>query len=225
MEKQNKSTGKTVLIVLLLIVTIVSLVLATYAWAKYTTNTDGQVTAQVAKWNVTVDTENSKFSQTYTHVLPEMLAPGTAGQLDANVTIGADTEVDVAYSIYVQEVQVKFRDTAATGEAKLPTNMKFKNAAGQDITAQINALVNAGPKNRDGGVVIASSDRVEYKTGATIDAALTWEWPYVTGDVIDEVSNINAGDEADTKDGENPVEITFIYRVDAWQVQPEGPNA
>ena len=36
MEKQKKSVGTIALVVLLLIVTIASLVLATYAWSTYT---------------------------------------------------------------------------------------------------------------------------------------------------------------------------------------------
>ena len=58
MENNKKSVGKTVLIVALLIVTIAALVLATYAWAKYTSTTDGTATAQVAKWNVNATTGN-----------------------------------------------------------------------------------------------------------------------------------------------------------------------
>ena len=53
MEKQKKSVGTTLLVILLLIVTIAALVLATYAWAKYTEKVaENTASVQVAKWNV-----------------------------------------------------------------------------------------------------------------------------------------------------------------------------
>ena len=221
MEKQNKSTGKTVLIALLLIVTIVSLVLATYAWAKYTSNGDGTATAQVAKWNVKVSTDTTKFQQTYTHVLDERIAPGTKGQLDATVAVGTDTEVDVDYKIYIEDVKVEYVGEARKDEsgaevpATIPANMKFFDSENQPIA---HSALKAGTE--------IASGRVEYGVGKSdVTTALTWEWPYETGDKLEGSSDLNTGDAQDTLDGQYPVKITIKYKVDAWQVEPEGPNA
>ena len=86
MEKQNKSVGKTILIVALLLVTIAALVLATYAWAKYTSSEQGTATATVAKWDVSFDKGTSVFSKTFTNVKTERLAPGTDGKFDLTIT-------------------------------------------------------------------------------------------------------------------------------------------
>lgn len=210
MEKQNKSIGKTVLVVLLLIVTIVSLILATYAWAKYTSNTDGTATAQVAKWNVTVSADTTKFQQTYQHVLADRIAPGTVGQLDATVNIGTDTEVDVDYKIYIEDVTVEYADGSTEGTPTIPTNMIFKDS-------ESNVIEHANLKK---GTEIASG-RVVAKAGKSdVTTALTWEWPYTTGTKVEGSSDIYTGDAQDTLDGQKPVKITITYKVDAWQVQP-----
>lgn len=216
MEKQNKSTGKTVLIVLLLIVTIVSLVLATYAWAKYTSNGDGTATAQVAKWNVTVSTDTTKFQQTYTHVLNERIAPGTSGQLDATVAVGTDTEVDVDYKIYIEDVKVEYVGEARKDEngteipAAIPANMIFKDSENNTIA---HSALTAGTEIASGRVLVNAGK-------SDVTTALTWEWPYETGDKLEGPSDLNEGDAQDTLDGQYPVKITITYKVDAWQVEP-----
>lgn len=207
--ENKKSTGTTVLIILLLVVTVASLILTTYAWAKYTSNTEATATAQVAKWDVTVGTDTSKFQQTYTHVLDERIAPGTKGQLDATVKVSQDTEVDVDYKIFIEDVVVEFTD-GSEGTATIPQNMIFKDSEGNTIDHA----------NLKAGTEIASG-RVEIGEGKSdVTTALTWDWPYVTGEKLEGSSDIYEGDEQDTKDGENPVKITITYKVDAWQVQP-----
>lgn len=213
--ENKKSIGTTVLIVLLLIVTVASLILATYAWAKYTSNTDATATAQVAKWNVTVSADTSKFQQTYSHVLADRIAPGTSGQLDATVNIGTDTEVDVDYKIFIEDVKVEYVDSETEGTATIPQNMIFKDANGEEIE---HANLKAGTEIASGRVLAGTG-----KTDKT--TALTWEWPYVTGTKVEGSSDIYTGDEQDTKDGEKPVKITITYKVDAWQVEPVAANA
>lgn len=159
MEKQNKSAGKTALIVLLLIVTIVSLVLATYAWAKYTTTTEGNATAVVAKWNVAGNSTDLTWSKTFTHVVAERLAPGTNGTIPVSFGIN-DTEVDVEYTI-----------TLVSAENK-PTNLKFYT----DSTKSTEITV--GGQAYTGTITIG---------GAAFSGAIYWDWPYETagGDAVD----------------------------------------
>ena len=200
---ENKtSIGTTVLIVILLLITVAALILATYAWAKYTSTGGGEATAQVAKWNVTVSADTSKFQQTYSHVLADRIAPGTSGQLDATVNVGEDTEVDVDYKIFIEDVTVEFAETGATGTAAIPKNMIFKDSTGKTIAHT----------DLKAGTEIASG-RVEIGEGKSdVTTALTWDWPYETDN--------GSGDAQDTIDGQNPVKITVTYKVDAWQVEP-----
>lgn len=167
MEKQNKSTGKTALIVLLLLVTIVSLVLATYAWAKYTTTEEGTATAQVAKWNVTADTAELTFSKTFTHVVdPNKLAPGTNGQFSASLDV-TGTEVDVAYTITIDSIENK------------PTNLIIKDAK-QNVLAEGSKIT--------GELPVGST---------SVSEVMTWDWPYETGTSADDIAANDAIDTAD----------------------------
>lgn len=106
MEKQSNNIGKTVLITFLVIVVIALSVFATYAWAKYTSATNGTATAEVAKWNVSATPGTLKFSKTFTHVVENNLAPGTNGSFTAALNV-TGTEVDVAYEITIDEITNK----------------------------------------------------------------------------------------------------------------------
>lgn len=158
MENNKKSVGKTVLIVALLIVTIAALVLATYAWAKYTSTTDGTATAQVAKWNVNATTGNLTFSKTFTHVIdPNKLAPGTNGSIEAGLDV-TGTEVDVKYTVTLVSVENK------------PTNLKFYSDADHKTeVSATNGTVATG--------TIATTD-----TTKTATKYLYWDWAYESGD-------------------------------------------
>lgn len=159
MEKKKNNTGVIALTVLLVIVTIASLVAATYAWAKYTSTTTGSTTAVVAKWNVAGSSKDLTWSKTYTHVVAQKLAPGTSGTIP--VTFGiSDTEVDVHYKI-----------TLVSAENK-PTNLKFYT----DSTKK--TPVSVGGTAYEGTIAVKGSD---------FSGALYWEWPYETtgGDATD----------------------------------------
>lgn len=158
MEKQNKSMGATLLVVLLLIVTIVSLVLATYAWAKYTTTVDGNATAVVAKWNVTGNSTDLTWTKEFTHVVADRLAPGTNGTIPVSLEIN-DTEVDVQYTITL---------VSATNK---PTNLKFYT----DSTKTTEITV--------GGTAYTGTIAVG---GDAVSEGIYWDWPYESGnDAID----------------------------------------
>ena len=165
MEKQNNTTGKTVLIVLLLIVTIVSLVLATYAWAKYTSSfEDKTATAQVAKWKVSANTADLTFSKTIEHVVaPNKLAPGTNGTFSATLDV-TGTEVDVDYTVTIKSIENK------------PTNLKLTDDEGNTLTV---------------GSTITGTLPVGSTTATEV---ITWDWPYETpdGDATDTTDGVAA---------------------------------
>lgn len=194
-NKQTKSNGKTALIVFLLLVTIVAVILATYAWAKYTeTFDDGEATASVAKWQVSASTGEFEFQKTFTHVVnPNKLAPGTKGSFTANLDV-TGTEVDVAYTIKVLSIDNK------------PTNLIIKNSAGT-------TLEKAGDVIKEGTIAVTDETK-------TVEEVITWDWPWHTGDV-DETTGIAPGDAQDTKDGQDAKEMKITYEVVAVQVQPE----
>lgn len=156
MENKKKNTGAIALVVLLLIVTIASLVLATYAWAKYTTTTSKDTTAVVAKWNVSGSSDKLNWSRTFTHVVAERLAPGTNGTIPVEFGIN-DTEVDVNYVITL---------VTATNQ---PTNLKFYADAQKSKEITVGGTAFSGQIAHD-------SDSKKF-TGA-----IYWDWPYESGD-------------------------------------------
>lgn len=209
MEKENKKSsqkGLVALLVLLLVITIVAVIIATWAWAKYTTSTSGTATGNVAKWNVTVSSNATDFTKSYTQVLSEQMAPGTSGKLDTTLNIGADTEVGVDYTIVIDKVTVEYVNstTSTSGTATIPANMIFKDADGNTI--EHSALTAASTTN-----VKIASGHVDAGDGLNNTITpLTWEWPYETTN----------GDEQDTTDGKTPVKITVSYKITATQSKP-----
>lgn len=153
-QTQNKSTGKSVIIALLLIVTIVALVFGTYAWAKYTSTFDGEATAVVAKWNVEGESTDLTWTKTFDHVVAERLAPGTSGTIPVSFDIN-DTEVDVQYTITLDSAENK------------PTYLKFytDSTKTQEITV--------------GGTAYTGVIKVG---GEALSEGIYWEWPYENGD-------------------------------------------
>lgn len=160
MEKEKKSKGTTALVILLLLVTFASVIIATYAWAKYTTTLpEGTANAVVAKWNVDGESSNLTWTKEFKHVVPNKLAPGTSGTIPVTFGIN-DTEVDVNYTI-----------TLVSAENK-PTNLKFYTDSSKTKEIAV------------GGQAYTGTIAVN---GADFTGAIYWEWPYETtdGDTVD----------------------------------------
>ena len=190
-NNQKRSKGTTALIVLLLLVTIVSLILATFAWAKYTSTFDGTANAVVARWNVNGSSSGLTWTQTFSHVVAERLAPGTHGAIPVSLVIGSDTEVDARYTITIVSAENK------------PTNLKFYTDSTKNTEIQVGGVGYSGTVNK--------------LTGTTVNNNIYWEWPYETGDGAE---NIAAADIQDTADGTAAKTMTVTIKIDAVQINP-----
>lgn len=163
MENKKQSMGKTALIVVLLLVTIVSLVLATYAWAKYTTTETGTATAQVAKWDVGLTADDTKFVGTYSHVLAQRIAPGTSGSFEVSID-PKSTEVDFDYSIIISGVENK------------PTNLHFYTDAAFTDEISVEGVSNTN-----------LTGRVTLGTATAVTETIYWNWAYETTTAATEI--------------------------------------
>ena len=202
MEKQKKSVGTIALVVLLLLVTIASLIVATFAWARYTTTLpNGSASVEVAKWNVKAAENGATFSKEYTHVVTDKMAPGTSGSMTAGIDV-TGTEVDVEYKVIIMSVTNK------------PTNLKFYSDAEFKNEVTLPATIPATGTQVGDTHLIKIGDAS--KTGT---ATIYWKWDYQTG--TPDANGVAEGDAADTTDGQNAKPMTVTYRIDAWQVQPE----
>lgn len=223
-QKQKKSVGTIALVVLLLIVTVASLIAATYAWAKYTEKVgEGTATAPVAKWNVTATVDGTaQYTKTFTHVVPTKMAPGTSGIIPVNVALN-DTDVCVKYEIFIDSVTNK------------PTNAKFYKATkvvdGQNVSYTKGAEITTvdGSAAAITGYLELTNDNAR-NTSETGEEYIMWDWPYETaGNVTVPDTSANAeegatisvtGDEADTIDGKAAATMSVAVRVVATQVDP-----
>ncbi len=220
-QKQKKSVGTVLLVILLLIVTIASLILATYAWAKYTTQTEGTATAQVAKWDVTLDFQNNKFEETFEHVLDQHLAPGTSGSFDITINPGS-TEVDFGYAVEILSVTNK------------PEHLNFytKYDSGSKKYSEKIEIDDSGLVEDDifTGTINQGSNSIITKT-------IYWDWPYENPDTssreTDEkkisadgnsLENGQNGipdyDDQDTIDGQSAKDVTLKMKITATQITP-----
>ena len=103
MEKDKKNYGKSILVVLLLLITMVALVFATYAWARYTSTATGNVQASIARWDVTLSSSDSKFVRQYEHVVTGKMAPGTEGEITIALNAN-DTDVNFDFEVSMSDV-------------------------------------------------------------------------------------------------------------------------
>lgn len=206
MEKQNKSIGKTVLVVLLLIVTIVSLILATYAWAKYTSTENGSATATVAKWDVSLTADDTEFVKEYTHVVKDLIAPGTSGKIDVTVAAG-NTEVDFDYEIALLTATPK------------PKHLKFYSD--EECTTEL-VIGDSTDGVIKGNVKVVADDGTKLSTPVvTGTSTIYWKWVYSYADYTgaDKEATEEAYDQQDVTDS-TLGDMAVTFKMTATQVKP-----
>ncbi len=231
-QKQKKSVGTVLLVILLLIVTIASLILATYAWAKYTSQETGSATVQVAKWDVGVEFTGNDFTETYTHVIAKRLAPGSSGNFVVKVD-PKTTEVDFKYEITLDKL------TAEGGNVPKHLHFYIKDTTGAEVELQ---------QRKDCEIEIGeecssqTASVKEYLSGEITDKqavtkTIYWEWPYENPDPsseqgdskgVDETQNTLTGsangipdyDDQDTLDGMKAGTVKVDFKVKATQLNP-----
>ena len=249
-QKQKKSVGTIALVVLLLIVTIASLILATWAWAKYTSKTSDNATAEVAKWDVTFDQNNAQMFKTFEHVTATRIAPGTNGSFDIQV-IPNDTEVCFNYAINIDSLT--FVD--GSGNA-ISDNTVLEAAYNANLPANATqAEIDANELARIDGIssnvtladlkthILVSNDGENYSAlGANLNmtgehhiascadvgdnTALTrtiyWKWDFEGTGTDTQKARYDAIDTAAGRyANDNVLKLKFQYTITATQVQPE----
>lgn len=246
-QKQKKSVGTIALVVLLLIVTIASLILATYAWAKYSRSETGTATAPVAKWDVDISSSKTSFVGHYNHVVDTKIAPGTEGQFDVSIALG-DTEVCVAYQVLLDSItftgvdsigHLKFFTTktedanthAVTYSGLIEPNTSSVAFAGEIELTNHTANNTSTPHTNSTGVTLTEVDNKKVLT-----KTIYWVWPYDKADAeakfgseVTITETAEEYDQADTAIGEAATAATtkmdIGFTVKAWQVAPADADA
>ena len=165
-QKQKKSVGTVLLVILLLIVTIASLILATYAWAKYTSQETGSAIAQVAKWDVKFEPYTDEFVQEFEYVAPNNIAPGTSGQVEMTIS-SSNTEVSYHYEILMTKIKNK------------PTNLHFYTDANMGNEKEITVTESRATAYSDDVELDEESGKAAIgKEKAS--PVIYWNWAYET---------------------------------------------
>lgn len=188
MEKDKKNYGKSILVVLLLLITMVALVFATYAWARYTSTASGNVQASIARWDVTLSSDTSKFVKKYEHVVKEKMAPGTEGQIDIALAAN-ETDVNFDFELALNDItnlnnkpaHVRFyKDSNKTQEITSSSDLIKGRVIVVDATTGAKL---ATPKIQMANAFDAQGNPTGYDTAVDLTStsgnlSIYWDWAY-----------------------------------------------
>lgn len=196
MKKRKNLKRKTLIIILLSLITLIGLLGSTYS--KYITQVEGRGVIEVAKWAFLVNGQtatmtNINLAQTYNSdtLIQNRIAPGTRGSFDIIVD-ASGSEVGIDYD-------VKFLN-----ENNKPTNLNF-NYNGT-IVPSITDLEEV----LKGNIPADSTEKVKTFT-------IQWFWSYETGTAEEQKLK---SDMQDTKDGKSLDKYSFDIVVTGRQVEP-----
>ncbi|MBE5805323.1 MAG: hypothetical protein E7313_01175 [Clostridiales bacterium] len=189
--QKEKSIGRNILIVVLILVTIASVCAGLFAWAKYQTTINGTATGETAKWSFKADgnttTDEIDFAITRTDnntsVVEGKLAPGTYGEIPVEID-ATGTETMVEYSIVV----------ALTN---MPTNMKFYSNPERTNPISI---------NKDDKVCVRGFIGLNAES-KVVPKTIYWEWPFETGLTAAGIAN---HDKVDMEDASKEVTMNIV---------------
>lgn len=231
-QKNKKVTIK--LSIILIIITLIAIITAGWAYAKYTNTFGGSANANVAKWNVTLNTtpENRQIQAHYQHVYNGKIAPGTSGSFEILINTN-DTEVDVKYSVILDEMKCN------------PSGGTIKHLKFFSDEAHTNEIIFGEENESLIGTIKSEKTNSETRNNTV---TIYWYWPFdyseanseankkAYRDIIneyntqakeagveeDKISNYakELYDEEDTKVSDGIETFTVDYTVKAWQIQP-----
>ncbi|MBE5806627.1 MAG: hypothetical protein E7313_08010 [Clostridiales bacterium] len=159
--QKEKSIGRNILIVVLILVTIASVCAGLFAWAKYQSTITGTATGETAKWSFDVSNKGTSIqnidfpisrTDNNTSVAEGKIAPGTYGELELVIN-ATGTETALMYTI---EGRLD----------NLPTNIKFYSD--EERTLDLTVLDN----------VFSKSGYMKLNEVGQITETIYWEWPF-----------------------------------------------
>ena len=214
----------------LLVAVLISTSAISGTYAKYVTKGEGEDSARVAKWGVTISTTGDMFADSYKNVKTDyeageekaeitvqaeapgtdVIAPGTEGTL-ASFAVTGTPEVDVEVT-YVADLALSGWEVDSEVYCPIIFTINGVVINGADYT-DIAALV------ADVEEAIAKEAKAYYHTNTDLsavndDLTVSWKWPFSTGDANDE-KDTDLGDKAVADDITISLAITCtITQVD-----------
>ena len=205
-QTKRKNSGFYALVALLLIITIVASGLGIYAWAKYTSNVNGNATATVAKWYFDLKNTSGQSLATagpidladtidFSHVKSGTIAPGTNGQFQMVVDTRG-TEVSLVYNL----------DITLTN---CPVNLNFYSDANHTT------LIPKTGNKLSFEEYLTAGQAQNYNQTINV----YWDWPYETLDANDDPT---AGDTQDLADKGKTVTLSIVATGTETQASASG---
>jgi hypothetical protein len=208
-KEKNKNTFRVA--ALLLVACLISSVMLSGTFAKYTSEYSGQDTALVAKWDLTmkdqddnefsIDTPEQQldlFSHAYdTNILADageqkIIAPGVSGNFVLSLTNNSDVAADITFDITKTGANVPMEFSIGKDFHDEGATILQGHAALQDA---LNTL-NTAPES-DGLIRLAA---VEGEAIDTETITVYWQWAYERKDTVDPTV-LTQNDEDDTSLG------------------------
>ena len=225
---KNKSLTKFTALVLL--VTMVTLVIISGTFAKYTSEYDGKGTAIVAKWDVTVtDLNDQKFTADQTinlfdvskvYELKDVTDFTSDGTDDTDVFNGTDNAIvapgtwgKVGFKVNIgatNDVTVRYGVDITKLETELPLQFSTDGTTWK-TAAEIKAAITT-----DGLYAIEENIVQPRAAQSSNEVTLYWKWDYEVGSDVTTIAN---NDKADTALGKDGTKTCFIEaKLGATQV-------
>ena len=236
MEEQKNSKVSLILTIILLLATVAACLTAAWAYSKYTKEYSGIGKANVAKWNVTIDSNEAKEIVSHQqHVYNGKIAPGTSGSFVVAINTN-DTQVDVKYSIIIDEMQTN------------PAGYNIKHLKFFTDEAHKNEIKIGEANSNLVGIIKSEKTNTEQTASNQATKVIYWYWPFdykeasseenkaAYGNIIEEYksqasSTVEADkidsyaeelyDEEDSSVSANIESMTIDYTIKAWQIEPE----
>lgn len=197
-QVKNPNTILHFIAIMLIAITMISSSFGLYAWARYISGTQGNATAQVAKWYFNLKTgeytQNGPQLLALTrtdgreHVAEGKLAPGTYGVLPIIVdTTGTETDLTYDVTITINNC---------------PKNMLFTPQTPASTTQTVTGDGTAqNPRVR----TIRIQKYIPYAQTGELDETISWNWPYETTSG----NGVAENDGIDTADSGKEVTVTI----------------
>lgn len=180
----------------LLVVTMLSLCMVSYTYAKFTTTDTGHDEARVAKWGVVItladfDMFETNYNDSVTSQnTDKLVAPGTEGEL-AYTGLSGQPEVDVEVKF---EADLQLTGWTVDGEYYCPLEITvgddtYKGTdynSSAEFEAAVEDAIAAYTENYDVNTILENVDAPE----------VSWKWLIETGSTAEEKAANNAKDTA-----------------------------